>query len=419
MTAQLKLANAVLWSPDLPEPVDGADILVAGGRVAEIVPAGTGGPAETVVDCAGRWVLPGLIDSHMHSWGARSPNPVHWVVGQSPLSWFRAVGDLRRVLDAGFTTVREAGGPLGPGLRDAIAEGEVAGPRVIPAHLGISRTGGHGDCHSLPIAWVGQQPYMARIADGPDEVRTAVRMAARDGGEWVKIWASGAIALSDHDSPEHLHFSVEELEVICREAHALGMTVGAHVEFPSAIKACVRAGVDVIEHGFILDEETCLLMAERGVPVVSTMALLHRYLRWDGPEITEAQVEMARTLLPSVHASALLAYRSGVTVAIGSDSFAEPLTPFGANAEELLALREAGLPAEACLTAATINGARVAGREKDLGSVTVGKIADLIVTGRTSPLDDLNAVVGPDKIALVLRDGVPVAGTGLRRSISL
>jgi imidazolonepropionase-like amidohydrolase len=415
----LFLDRVTIWSPDMDEPREGASVLLRDGKIAEILGAGAPhGDAERI-DCGDRWLLPGFVDSHIHLWGARSADPVHWVVDPRQLSNFRSIGDLGRTLSAGFTTVREAGGLLGPSLRDAVAEGEIVGPKIVPAHLGISRTGGHGDCHSLPLEWVKDQPYMATIADGVDEVRRAVRRVAREGGEWVKVWASGAIAMSERDSPEHLHFSMEELRTICSEAHAIGLKVGAHVEFPSAIKSCIEAGIDVVEHGFVLDEEAAKLMAEKNISMVATMALLHRYLRWEGPEITEEQVEKAQTLLPTVHASAKLAYESGVNIAVGSDSFAEPLTPYGQNAEEILALNAAGLPAQACLEALTINGARVVGQEDRIGSVTPGKVADLVLAGRTNPLTDLESLVGVDKISLVLRDGAPVAGTAYPRHVAL
>jgi imidazolonepropionase-like amidohydrolase len=412
--------HVTLWSPHLAEPLEDAAVVVDGAVIEAVVAGGAAAPAGArVVDCGGRWLLPGFVDSHAHLWGARSADHVTWMTDPRKLASFRAVGDLANVLSAGFTTLREAGGPLGPALATAVAEGSIRGPKIFPAYLGISRTGGHGDCHSLPLNWVKDQPYMATIADGPVEVRKAVRTVAREGGKWVKIWASGAIAMSDNDNPEDLHFAKDELDTIVAEAHAIGMRVGAHVEFPSAIKACLEAGVDVVEHGFVLDEDTVALMADRGVAMVATMALLHRYLRWEGKGITDEQVAKARALLPRIHRGAKLAYDGGVTIAVGSDSFAEQLTPYTRGAEEVLALREAGLPPQACLEALTINGATVVGNADSIGSVEIGKAADLVLAGRTNPLDELESIVGPEKISLVVKDGQIVAGTGLRSSIEL
>ncbi|HRN28968.1 MAG TPA: amidohydrolase family protein [Terrimesophilobacter sp.] len=390
--------------------VEDARIEIENHRIVGIEHSGSS-KADRVIDGAGSWVIPGLIDSHLHIWGIRSSNPVNWVVDPMGVRPFRAMADLRKILNAGFTTVREAGGQMGPSIKKAIDEGSLIGPRVYPAHLGLSSTGGHGDCHSLPLEWVEDRPYMATIADGGDAVRRAVRRVSREGGRWVKVWASGAIALSDNDAPDQLHYSVEELRILCEEAHALGMPVGAHAEFPSAINACIDAGVDVIEHGFILDEQTCDNLVKNDVPIVTTMALLRRYLRWDGPEITPEQVAMARELLPQIQASARLAHSKGVTLAMGSDSFAEPLTPFGANAEELLALSEAGIPNEDCLRAATINGAKVLRMENEIGSIKPGHFADLVMLGTASPLDDLTQVTDTNNISMVIKGGEPIAGT--------
>lgn len=417
--APLVLDHVNIWSAERTEPLRDAAVVLQDGKIVAVTASGEAPSGGTVLDAGGRWLLPGFVDAHAHLWGARSADHVTWMTDPRKLASFRAVGDLGRMLDAGFTTVREAGGPLGPSLATAIEEGSIRGPRIFPAYLGISRTGGHGDCHSLPLQWVKDQPYMATIADGPTEVRKAVRMVSREGGKWVKIWASGAIAMSDNDNPEHLHFAPDELETIVREAHAVGMKVGAHVEFPSAIRTCLEAGVDVIEHGFVLDEETVAMMAEKQVPMVATMALLHRYLRWDGNGITAEQVAKARELLPRIHASAKLAHEAGVTIAVGSDSFADHLTPYDRGAEELLALHEAGLSPHECLKALTINGAEVVGEADRIGSIEVGKAADLVLVGHTNPLEDLESVIGPENVSLVLRNGEVVAGTAFARSVTL
>ncbi len=415
----LVLDHVNVWSGEREVPLRDAAVVVVDGTIAEITAAGAAPERGVHVDGGGRWLLPGFVDSHCHLWGARSADHVTWMTDPRKLASFRAVGDLGRMLDAGFTTVREAGGPLGPALASAVEEGSIRGPRVFPAYLGISRTGGHGDCHSLPLQWVKDQPYMATIADGPTEVRKAVRTVAREGGKWVKIWASGAIAMSDHDNPEDLHFAPDELETIVREAHAIGMKVGAHVEFPSAIRSCLEAGVDVIEHGFVLDDEAVATMASRGVPMVATMALLHRYLRWEGKGITDEQVAKARQLLPRIHASAKLAHEAGVTIAVGSDSFADHLTPYDRGAEEVLALQEAGLPPHECLRALTCNGAEVVGEADRIGTIEVGKAGDLLLLGHQSPLEDLETVIGPEKVSLVVRGGRIVGGTGFTRALRL
>lgn len=378
-----RLVGANVWVGD-GTVVHDATIEVRGG---EIVAVSAGGAADSapasdpgvqVTELGGRWVMPGLIDSHLHLWGARTPHPVHWVVDPRLPNAFRAVSDVAKVLESGFTTVREAGGPLGPALRAVIDAGELRGPRIVPAYLGLSRTGGHADCHTLPAEWVDEQPYMGLIADGPLAVRKAVRTVGREGGRWVKIWASGGI-LSEYDDPTHVHFFPDELAAIVAEAHAIGLPVGAHSESQLSAKLAIEAGVDAIEHGFELDDEACAAMAERGIVLVSTLSVLRRYVDWDRGELSEEQRATSRGLLEVAEASLRRAVAAGVRVAMGSDSFAEPMTPFGRSADELAYMRDAGVDAETCLRAATSVAAGLAGVARSVGSLEPGKRADLVV----------------------------------------
>lgn len=410
----LRDAHVYTGTPD--GVVDG-DVLVVDGVITEIGRGLSAGEGTVVVDCADRWVVPGLIDCHMHFLGARSADPVQWCVDEPVTSALLAAADARRLLAAGFTSVRDAGSRAGPALRDAVNAGELDGPRIVSAYLGISRTGGHGDAHSLPLDWVRDRPFMALIADGDDECRRAVRTIARAGADWVKIWATGGV-LSERDDPRHTHLTPSELAVVVAEAHEVGLPVGAHCEGLDATLACVRAGVDAIEHGFFIDETIAAEMAERRVPVVTTLAFLdrtaHRQSTAGTPEYAPAKaVEMLEVAATSL----LCARDAGAPIAMGSDTFAEPLTPFGRNAEELLALRDAGLSAAECIAAATSTASTLLGIDDLVGTVEVGKRADLLVLGETSPLDDLAALVGAERMAVVVKDGEPVAGTELRRLI--
>lgn len=376
--------------------------------IRAIVPAGESS-APVVIDGRGRWVIPGLIDCHMHFFGARQSDPVNWCLDDPIRATVRAAGDARRLLEAGFTAVRDAGSRAGPALRDGIAAGEIPGPRVCAAWLGISRTGGHGDVHSLPLEVVRDNPFMALIADGPDECRSAVRRIARAGADWVKVWATGGV-LSERDNPRHTHMLPHELEVIVAEAHEVGLRVGAHCEGLAATKACVAAGVDTIEHGFYLDEEVCAAMAERGVALVSTVSFICRTAEWRGDEVPRYAREEARTVVDDCLRSLKLAYDHGVTIAMGTDTFSEPLTPFGRNAEELVALMDAGVSAESALCAATSTAARILQMEDEIGTLEPGKHADLLLLGDTCPLDDLKLLTDPEQINLVMQRGVPVGG---------
>ncbi len=415
--SDLLLRNGHLWTGNGDEVLTGHDVRISDGRIVSVGAATLGGTAVQVIDCTDRWIVPGLIDCHMHFFGARRSDPVYWAIDPPLRSALRAAADARRVLAAGFTSVRDAGSRVGVALAEAIASGEAAGPRVVPAYLGISRTGGHGDVHSLPLTWVQEQPFMALVVDGPEQCRRAVRQIARAGARWVKVWATGGV-LSERDDPRHSHLTPEELSMIVTEAHAVGLPVGAHCEGLPATKECVRAGVDVIEHGFYLDEEVAHEMAMRGVPLVTTLAFLERTAAGHGGDVPTYAMEAAQGIVADAGASVRLAHELGVPIAMGTDTFAEPLTPFGRNAEELRCLRNAGLDAVTCLEAATCVAAGVLGLGDEVGRIEVGRRADLLVLdGGVSPLDDVGAVIGAERTAAVIANGAVVSSDG-REAVS-
>ncbi|GLW96902.1 amidohydrolase family protein [Microtetraspora sp. NBRC 16547] len=404
MSAINGIANVNIWTGD-GHVVRDTGVSVFGGRVSAIGPLSPDVPG--VLDGQGGWVMPGMIDSHVHLWGARTPHPVHWVVDPRLPNALRSVADIGKILRSGFTTVREAGGPLGPSLRQVIDAGEIEGPRVVPAYLGLSRTGGHGDCHTLPVSWVREQPFMALVVDGPNNLRKAVRTVSREGGRWVKVWASGGV-LSERDSPEHMHFGPDELAAIVEEAHAIDLPVGAHCESLAATYAAVEAGVDAIEHGFQLDNDVCEAMRERDVTLVSTLSVLQRYARWSGPEITADQRDDAKRLLAKAEESLATAVRHGVRVAMGSDCFAEPMTPFGRSADELGYMRDVGVDADTILRSATSVAARLVGMESKIGTVAEGAYADLLLLP-ADPRADLDVVINSSRITAVIKEGRRIA----------
>jgi imidazolonepropionase-like amidohydrolase len=413
MPRRICLKNANIWTAASDSSVqENRDIEIEDGRIVDLCTS-RNSSASLIVDCENRWVIPGLIDAHMHFFGARTSDPLHWCIESPIRSALRAAADAKHMLEAGFTSVRDAGSRIGPALRDVIAEKEITGPRVVAAYLGISRTGGHGDVHSLPIEWVREQPFMALIADGVDECRRAVRQIVRSGSEWIKIWATGG-CVSERDNPQHTHMSHEELKTIVEEAHSVEMKVGAHCEGLPAAKDCVASGVDFIEHGFYLDESVCKSMAEKNIPLVSTLSFLQRTANWTGPGVAEYAPPKARKIFDDAVESLALAHSLGVPIAMGTDTFAEPLTPFGRNAEELICLNEAGLSSESCLVAATRIASEVLGLSKEIGTIEIGKQADIIVLGHTCPLDNLRSVIGREAINLVLKAGEIISGISKR-----
>jgi imidazolonepropionase-like amidohydrolase len=368
----------VLKGPDL-EPVTGEAVLVEGDRIRAIGPErqfAKGGDWR-VIDADGHTVLPGLIDAHTHFFGSRSPDPMMWALEPKMLNCVRAVSDARKLLDYGFTTVRDVGSRNGVAIKRAVDEGTILGPRTVPAHMGLSMTCGHGDVHNVPSEWLCGCSAMAFIVDGSDNVRKAVRQTVREGADVVKIWTSGG-TMSERDSLEDQHFSDEEIHAAVSEAHTLRRKIASHAEGLLGARASIHAGVDSIEHGFDLDEECCAEMKKKGIFLVATLALLDRVV--NTPGVPDYAKKKAAPMFETHLRSFKLAVEMGVKIGSGCDAFSDPVTAFGPyNIHELELLQEAGLSPRATLRAATASNAELLGLDKDLGSLEPGKLADIIV----------------------------------------
>lgn len=397
------------------EPVEGRAIVIEGQRIACIQAEREirKGKDWRVIDAGGHTVVPGLIDAHMHFFGSRSPDPMMWAIEAKMLNCVRAVSDARKLLDHGFTTVRDVGSSNGVAIKRGVMEGAILGPRVVPAHMGLSMTCGHGDVHNLPSDWLCGCSSMAFIVDGSDNIRKAVRQSVRDGADLIKIWTSGG-TMSERDSLEDQHFSDEEIETAVSEAHALRRKVASHAEGILGARASIRAGVDSIEHGFDLDDECCSEMKRKGIFLVPTLALLDRVVNTPGvPEYAKAKAEpMFETHLSSFKR----AIEAGVRIGSGSDSFSDPVTPFGPyNLREIQLLQEAGMSPLQALQAATSSNAELLALDAEVGSLAPGKLADLLVVKgdlaeSVEPLMDtgnLTAIMQGGKVVPRLADCVP------------
>jgi imidazolonepropionase-like amidohydrolase len=389
------------------DPVHDARVVVEDGTVAAV------GPREEVsapedadrVDCTGEVVVPGLVDAHVHLQGSRSMDPMDWVTDSTALGTARATADLRSLLSAGFTAVRDVGSTTGLALRDAVDEGTIPGPRIYTSGQAISQTAGHGDVHFLPVEWVEDGDGISTLADGPAECRKETRRRLREGVDCLKIMTTGGV-LSEKDAPDQSQFTDAEIGAMTEEAHRVGVPVASHAQGAPGIKSALRNGVDTIEHGFYLDEEAVDLFRETGATFVPTLSIMHRIVNHGADHgVPEYGLEKSREASEAHYDAVRRAYEAGIPIAAGTDFIGPDLVPHGENALELeLFADEVGMTEMDAIRAAT----SVAGRtvaDDAVGGIAAGKYADLVAL-EADPLDDVSAV---RDVAAVYRGGERVA----------
>jgi imidazolonepropionase-like amidohydrolase len=390
-------------------PLDDAVVIVEGERIAAVGKSGDVEipPKADLIDVTGKTVMPGLIDAHMHFLGIRSMNQVTWIIDPSHQRAMRATMDAWKVVDAGFTTVRDAGGMLAIYLKRAVEEGSVVGPRILAAGHAISQTAGHGDWHFVPKEW-GEALMLGRVADGVAEVRKAAREQLREGADFLKIMTTGGV-MSEKDDPRACQFSMDEIRAFVEEARNARVRTAAHAQGTQGIKNALIAGIDSIEHGFYLDDECIEMMVEQGACLVPTLAILDVIVtRGHEAGVMERSVRKAENVQEANIESFKKAFAAGVTCGLGTDYLGGPFTPMGANAIELeIYVDKVGLSPMDAIVCATRNNAQVMGLEKELGTLEAGKLADLLVVDG-DPLEDIGVLRDKAKIETVLKAGKPV-----------
>jgi imidazolonepropionase-like amidohydrolase len=387
------------------DPQPDTRVVVEDGRIRRIA-ASTGptGPREaTVVDCQGRTLMPGLLDAHVHL-ASLDLDPVEEVALAPAVIALRIARQIEETLQAGFTTVRDAGG-LDWGFKEAVRLGLIRGPRLFISGPFLSQTGGHGDHRertsraSFPV--VPGLTSETILADGADEVRRAAREALRRGADQIKVMASGGAA-SPTDELDHVQFSVDELAAAVDVAGAVGTYVLAHAYGPRAIQNCLQAGVRSIEHGNFLDEETADKMLQHPdaflVPTVITYELMSRLEAGDG--WTADMARKIRQGLTGAYDALGLAYEKGLRIGSGSDVLAAMQ---GEKGKEI-ACQARVMGAMNAIIAATRTNAALMRIEKDAGTVEEGKRADLIVLD-ADPLSDPAIFADPTHIRMVVLGG--------------
>jgi len=379
------------------DPIDDAGVLVEDGRVVEV------GPREAVsvpddaerVDHSGETVTPGLIDAHLHLKGSRSMEPFDWIQESTELATARATADVRTLLEAGFTAVRDVGSEAGLPIRRAIDDGTIPGPRVFTSGSSFSQTAGHGDRHYLPYEWAKSDAAGgSQIVDGADECRKGARERIREGADLIKVMTTGGV-LSEKDAPSQSQFTDAEIRAFTEEAHRVGIPVASHAQGAPGIKAALRNGVDTIEHGFYVDGECLDLFAETGATFVPTLSIMHRLVeRGEAFGVPEYGLRKAENASEAHFEATRRAYEAGVPIALGTDFLGPEPVAHGENALEAeLFVEEVGMSEHEAIVAGTGTAAETVPVD-DIGTLTVGNHADLLAF-EESPLADITSLYDP------------------------
>lgn len=401
-----------LLDPQTGQVTTNAVVLVEDGRITRSGRADEVSlPRDAVrIDAHHLLLLPGLIDCHVHLCDEGNGVDAAEVLATPPsLMVLRAVAACARTLEAGFTTVRDAGGTPS-GVKLAVDRGIFSGPRMLLAITILSQSGGHTDQRfpcgvDVPMLLPPTSAEMPHsVVDGVEPMRQRVREILRAGADWIKICTSGGV-LSLGDEPGHAAFTTGEIFAAVDEAATRGKKVMAHAQAAAGVKNAVRAGVSTIEHGIWLDEEAIELMVGAGSILVPTLLAPHWVSRHaSNGRMPAWAAEKARQVTADHAESFARAHAAGVRIAFGTDT---GVGPHGTMGEELLLMNRAGMEPLDCVRAATCGAARALGLEGEVGTIADGARADLVgVAG--NPLDDLGLLATPQNIALVMKGGTVV-----------
>ena len=401
---QLLFRNFKMLEPEVGELQGGFELLVEGDTIRESSDKPIKAKDADVVDCGGRTLMPGLIDSHVHVF-LSEVNIRFLEAVPLTLATARAVALMRGMIDRGFTTVRDTGG-ADWGIKSAVEQGHVPGPRLFIAGQAIGPTGGHSDprrrtdfgarCHCCNA-----MAFTMAVSDGVAEVRKSAREQMRQGADHVKIMMSGGVA-SPYDPLDSLQFSPPEVAAAVEEAQAFGRYVCAHAYTPEAITRAAHAGVRTIEHGNLIDEPAAKLMAEKGMILIANL-IAYYAMRERAAEYGMTADMLAKNdlVIDGGLRSLEICRRAGVPVAYGSDLLGGLQVD---QSREFLLRRDAAAPIEIIRSATTI-GAKVLRQEGKLGTLKTGALADLILIDG-DPLKDLSLFQDQGRhLSLIMKAG--------------
>jgi imidazolonepropionase-like amidohydrolase len=388
-------------------PITNAIVIVTDNKITAVgdaakVPAPSG---ATIIDLGDTTLLPGFIDAHTHLIGRVLGDPEG---DASPVRDYESFGAIlgvrhaRDTLMAGFTSVRNVGAAGrfdDMALRKAINEGWTIGPRMESAGHAIGITGGHCDENGFRPG-VAQLGPLDGVADGPEQIRQAVRLQIKYGADVIKTCATGGV-LSEGDAVGATQYSFEELKALVDEANKLDRKVAAHAHGTEGIKLAVRAGVSSIEHGSFLDEEGARMMGQRGTFLVPTLSAAETVERAAKSGVLKGlRAEKALAAAAAARHATKIALANKVQIALGTDA---GVIPHGTNAREFFLMVDwGGMTNMQAIQAGTLNGAKLLGWDKNLGSLTTGKWADIVAVNG-DPLKDIHAM---ERVMFVMKNGV-------------
>jgi imidazolonepropionase-like amidohydrolase len=391
----------VLAGRVIEEPV----VVITDGRIVSVV--GRGGARPLIpagarrIDLSGMTILPGLIDMHVHLDSSPLYGPYETLRFTDLFQTVMGPGHARDMLEAGFTTVRNVGSDnyADVAYMQAIDEGRMVGPRIVPAAYALGATGGHCDETFLPPSYRATNPG---VGNGAQELRNRVREQRRYGAQVIKVCATGGV-FSRNTEPGQLQLSEEELRAIAEEAHQWGLRVAAHAHGAAGIRAAIRAGIDTIEHASLIDAEGIRLARERGTFLVMDIFNTD-YTQAHGREngILEDNLRKDREIAQIQRDNFRAAHRAGVRMAFGSDA---GVMPHGTAAGQFRYMVEYGMTPMEAIQAATRNAAQALGREADVGAIAVGRYADIVAVA-ADPLANVRVL---ERVAVVIKGGTVVA----------